>query len=136
MYAARQGIAIFVFAPFVALAALPLLLGYGPQRFLFYWAYQLRFATVGGNPRIAVLVVCGAAQAVSFWRKNTMELLTPGELAEILGVSEFTVLKMARQKTIPEVQFSRKCHRFLLADVVDAVRKRTAEKSGKRKKGG
>jgi len=57
-------------------------------------------------------------------------LLTADELAEELKVRPETVKRWAREGRIPEVRISPKVRRFVLADVVMALREQRCPKGG------
>jgi hypothetical protein len=52
-----------------------------------------------------------------------LELLSREQLAEILGLSPRTLSTLKKEKKIPFLRLSARCHKYILADVLAALKR-------------
>jgi excisionase family DNA binding protein len=51
------------------------------------------------------------------------QLLTKTQLARIVGVTSRTIDNWVRERKIPSISITRRCRRFIAADVIGALRR-------------
>jgi excisionase family DNA binding protein len=55
------------------------------------------------------------------------QLLTKPQLARLLGVTSRTIDNWMRYRKIPAIRITKRCHRFIAADVMTALRRLETE---------